>query len=459
MIRHFIYILFIGLSLAATAQERADVLTFSEYLGFIKKHHPIVKQANLMIPESEAKLLKARGGFDPKVEVDFSNKNFKGTEYYNKLNGVFKIPTWYGIEIKGGYENNSGPYLNPESGVPDNGLYTAGVSIPLLRGLLMNDRMATLKQAKLYQKQALSDNQLLVNEILYNASLAYFDWYKCYREKEVYEQFLDNAETRFQGIKSSFRAGEVAAIDTTEARIALNNRKLSLEKATLNYIKATLALSNYLWINDVPVEIQETIRPDEEVANTVDNDLQLDIYTLGNDIANHPKLRSLDFKYQGLEVERRLQKNNMLPKVDVQYNFLTTPDALDAISTSNYKAGISVSMPLLFRKERADLRLTDFKLQAIELENQATTQVLENKLKTVEQEIESYERQVTSARTIVSDYTIMLDGEERKFETGDSSLFLINTRESKLIESKLKAIELEYILLTAKGKLFNVLGL
>ena len=92
-----------------------EILTLSEYLGYVKSFHPVVKQANLVINEGEAKLLKARGAFDPKLEVDFDKKEFKNTEYYDKLNAAFKIPTWYGIEFKGKYEENSGAFLNPES--------------------------------------------------------------------------------------------------------------------------------------------------------------------------------------------------------------------------------------------------------------------------------------------------------------------------------------------------------
>jgi hypothetical protein len=58
-------------------------------------------------------LMMARGGFDPKIEVDFSKKQFKDTEYYSIPNSSFKIPTWYGIEIKAGFDNNEGVYLNP----------------------------------------------------------------------------------------------------------------------------------------------------------------------------------------------------------------------------------------------------------------------------------------------------------------------------------------------------------
>ena len=52
----------------------------------------------------------------------------------------------------------------------------------------------------------------------------------------------------------------------------------------------------------------------------------------------------------------------------------------------------------------------------------------------------------------------MLNAEERKFFLGESSLFLVNSRESKLIDAKLKAIEIENSFLSTKASLFNVIA-
>lgn len=439
----------------------SSVLSLTEYITYIKKYHPIVKQANLLLSESEAKLLKSRGAFDPKLEVDYDNKEFKNTEYYDKLNAAFKIPTWYGIELKGNFENNSGDFLNPEATVPEDGLYSVGVSISLAKGLLMNQRMADLKQAKLYESQAKSDNQLVVNEILFNALSAYFKWIKTYKEQEVFKDYLTNTKLRYDGIKRRYEMGESPAIDTTEARIAYHNRKLNLEKAILNYRKASLELSNFLWINDVPVEVKDEILPDTNIISQVDEILDISFFNLDSvQIEPHPKLQSLEYKLQGLEIEKRLRRNNLLPKIDVQYNFLSeAPGNSNSFNTANYKAGLAVSFPLFLRKERGDLNLTKYKIQAIEFEQQATRQSLLNKLNAVQQEIISYENQIAIANVIVTDYAILLNGEKRKFEIGESSLFLINAREAKLIENKLKLIDIENSLLNTKGKLFNTLGI
>jgi len=456
---YILYILFLALTQFGFCQQgEVDVLLLSEYLGYVKKYHPIVKQANLIINESEAKLLKARGSFDPKLEVDYDRKKFKSIEYFDKLNTTFKIPTWYGVELKGNYEQNSGVFLNKEATLPSNGLYNIGISLSIARGLLINKRMATLKQAKLFKKQAEAENQLLVNDILYKATMSYFQWLKAYQEKKVYEEYLDNAKLRLQGVKRSYKLGEKPSIDITEANIAFNNRNLNLEKAKLNYVKTSLELSNFLWINDIPVEVQDNIIPDKKIIDNIDEVLQVDNITLN--IGSHPKLETLEYKHKGLVIERRLKRNNLLPKIDLQYNFLSeTPEVINTFNTRNYKAALAIKFPLFLRKERADLKLTAYKLQAINFDKQTASLMLKNKLNSILQEINSYENQINIANTIVSDYVVLLKGEERKFQIGESSLFLINARESKLIENELKLIELKNMFFNSKGKLFNILGI
>lgn len=449
-------------SVFTSAQDSTSVVSLSEYLGYVKTFHPIVKQANLIINESEAKLMKARGAFDPKLEVDYDRKKFKNTEYYDKLNATFKIPTWYGIELKGNFEENDGFFLNPESNLPEDGLYSVGVSVSLARGFLINERMAMLKQAKMFVKQTQADRQLQVNTILYEATVSYFNWLKTYNEKRVYEDFLENAQIRFNGIKKSYNEGEMPAIDTVEARIALNDRKLNLEKTRIKFIKSSLELSNYLWINDnTPIEIKDNVIPDTNTIATVDATLNTSEIMIENlDLNQHPKLQSLDYKLQSLNIERRLKLNNLLPKIDLQYNFLSeTPEISRSFSTSAYKSGLNISVPLFLRKERADLKLAKLKMQDTEFEIQSTQVSLKNKIDAINQELGSFITQNEFNRVIVDDYGAMLQAEERKFFLGESSLFLVNSRESKLIDAKLKAIELENNFFNTKAALFNVLAI
>ena len=76
-------------------------------------------------------------------------------------------------------------------------------------------------------------------------------------------------------------------------------------------------------------------------------------------------------------------------------------------------------------------------------------------MNTVQQELSSFYTQTNFINGIVRDYNTLLNAEERKFFMGESSLFLVNTRESKLIESKLKAIDIQNLFFKTKAKLFK----
>ncbi len=443
------------------AQNNSDeVLRFDEFLAYVKKYHPIVKQANLTINESEAQLMSARGGFDPKIEVDYDRKTFKNTKYYDRLNTSFKIPTWYGIELKANFEDNQGSFLNPEAMLPEDGLYSAGISFSMAQGFLINKRMADLKKAKLFVNQAKVDRDIQVNTILYQAALAYFNWLQAYNKLLLFQDFLKNAEIRFNAVKQNVNLGESAAIDSTEARITVYDRTLNLEKSKVNLMKSRLELSNFLWLNDFPVELQETIIPDLDSEIIIDQTLSISEFDIGNfDVEMHPKLQSLNIKYQSLNIERRLKSNMLLPRIDLQYNFLSeTPDLVNSFNTSAYKSGVTISFPLFLRKERGDLKRSKLKMQDTNLEIASVKLDVGNKIKALQNELESFTVQNEVTAKMVTNYVVLLQAEERKFNIGESSLFLVNSRESKLIDAKLKAIEIQNKFFSTKALLFNNLA-
>ncbi|MGY3792537.1 TolC family protein [uncultured Aquimarina sp.] len=458
----FLLLSFLFVSATLFSQEQDPlILNFQEYLGFVKKHHPIAKQAELTISVGEANLLKSRGGFDPKIEVDYDRKDFKGSEYYDLLNATFKVPTWYGIELKANFEQNEGIFLNPERTVPDEGLYSAGISVPIAQGLLINERMAALKKARLFRDQTKADRDILVNEILYNASLAYFNWLEAYNEKEIYQNFLINAQTRFEGIKKSALAGDKAIIDTVEAKITVQNRQLSLEQSKVKLMKSSLELSNFLWIgNNIPIELQPNVIPDNDVDAVIDQTLQIQQAMISEvDLENHPKLRSLNYKIEGLEVDRKLKANKLLPKINLEYNFLTpSPEVANSFNNADYKGGVTFEFPLFLRKERGAVKLAKYKIQDSQYELASVQLQIENKVNAITNELDSFTTQNQLIADIVNDYTTLLRAEERKFSFGESSVFLINSRESKLIDAELKRNKLQNKYFSTKAKLFKNLA-
>lgn len=435
-------------------------LTYIEYLGYVKKYHPMVKSANLEVNSAQANLMMARGGFDPKIEVDFDKKQFKNSQYYSLLNSSFKIPTWYGIEVKAGFDNSEGIFLNPENSLPNQGLTSLGITVPLGQGLLINQRMADLRKAKIQIQLSQAERKLQAIEVLYNASVAYFNWKRNYSEVQLYNEYLKNAEIRFNGVSSLIKNGDKPAIDSVEAGIIVRNRKLSLEDSQLKLIKSKLELSNFLWLeNNVPLELQDTIIPEIKIENTIKETLKTSELLVENiSIENHPKINSLQSKLDILEVERKLKANSLLPKIDLGYHYLSEQSAWNNTNFNNYKVGVNFSFPIFLRKERGGLQLAKFKIQDTQYSLDLERIQLKNKINAQQTEINSLERQRKLISDLVKNYNTMLSSEERLFSFGESSIFLINSRENNLVSSQLSELSLENRYLISNAELFKIMA-
>jgi outer membrane protein TolC len=458
---NFKTLVFLLLTTWVTAQDKnLQELTYNEYLGFVKKYHPMVKSASLEVTSAQANLMMARGGFDPKIEVDFDKKQFKDSQYFSLLNSSFKIPTWYGIEVKAGFDNSEGIFLNPENTVPNQGLTSLGITVPLGQGLLINQRMADLRKAKIQIQLSQAERKLQAIEVLYNASVAYFNWKRNYSEVQLYSEYLKNAAIRFEGVASLIKNGDKPAIDSVEAGIIVRNRKLSLEDSQLKLIKSKLELSNFLWLeNNVPLELQDTIIPEENLENTIKETLKTNELLMETiSIENHPKINSLQSKLAILEVERKLKANSLLPKVDVGYHYLSEPNYWNDTNFNNYKVGVNFSYPLFLRKERGGLQLAKFKIQDTQYDLDLERVQLKNKINAQQTEINSLERQRKLISDLVKDYNIMLRSEERLFSFGESSIFLINSRENNLVGSQLSELSLENRYLISNAELFKIMA-
>lgn len=456
-----LFLTFLFFGIAASAQEIVSKeFTYNEFLGYVKKYHPLVKNANLNIDAAQANLMMTRGGFDPKIEVDFSQKQFKDQEYYSILNSSFKIPTWYGVEIKAGFDNNEGIYLNPENKTPNQGLTSLGISVPLGQGLFINQRMADVRKAKIQVQLSQSERKLQAIAVLYDASLAYFNWKKTFDEVLLYEEYKTNAQIRFKGIQSLIQQGDKPAIDSIEAGIIVKNRLLNLEDANLKLAKAKLELSNFLWLeNNIPLELADQLIPEKQLEFTIQESLKTnDLLNTDFSITNHPKINALESKIEMLNVEKKLKANMLLPKIDAGYSYLSEPNYFNNYQFENYKIGLDFYFPLFLRKERGSLKLAKYKIQETEFTLNLEKVQLANKINAQKTEIESLSKQKDLIKGLVTDNVTMLNSEERLFSFGESSLFLINTRENNVVSAQLSKIALENRFYISNSELFKIMA-
>jgi outer membrane protein TolC len=459
LVKLFSFLIFFGFSTLYAQNFNEEELTFSEFLGYVKKYHPLVKQANLEVSNAQAKLMAARGGFDPKIEVDYNKKEFKGTEYYSLLNSSFKIPTWYGIEVKAGFDDTDGQYYNPQNRTPEAGLTSLGVSVALGQGMFINQRMADVREGKLQVKMSDAERKLKAIAVLYKASEAYFEWRKSYNEAELYKNYLGFAGTRFQGVRKLIESGDAPAIDSVEAKITVRNRELNLENGNLKLAKAKLNLANYLWIEDVPVELGDLVKPEQNLIQTIEETLRTDAMMVDvESLDSHPKIQSLETKMSILEVNRQLKANSLLPKINVGYNYISEPNYWNTFNADDYKFNVDFSFPIFLRKERGNLKMAKIKIQDLQFDIGQQRLELKNKIKAQQTEIASLRKQKIVIDNLVKDYMTMLNSEEKLFSFGESSIFLINSRENNLVSAKLSQISLENQFYLSNAELYKILA-
>lgn len=431
------------------AQQGAKVFSQDELLWYIEQYHPVAQQANLLTQRGKSTVKSARGAFDPFLYSSLDQKQYDDKRYFSILNSGLKVPTWFGLELETGYDRNSGVFLNPENNLPSGGQWTAGISIPIGQGLLMDKRRATLKQAKIYARSTEAERQLLMNNLYFDAVQQYWQWTAAWNQLQVYEESVQLAQQRFEGIRQSYIQGDIPAIDTLEAYIFVQNRQMNRNQSLLLYQNTTLELSNYLWYEgSIPLEITDSLRPPD--LNELDNlplltfdSLQLQLEQLAQ---FHPEMQLYDYKLNELDIERKLKAEGLKPKFDFTYNVLNEPvgaNFLGDITLQNYKWGFDFSFPIIIRQARGDLQLTKLKIQETQLRQEQKLLQLQNKVRQYYNEQINLQDQVDLYTDAVSNYQALLNGERRKFDLGESSVFLVNSRETNLITANLELIELQ----------------
>ncbi|MBS1598346.1 MAG: TolC family protein [Bacteroidetes bacterium] len=446
-------------NLCSAQEPKAEIFTADDFIRQIKKYHPVAKQADILVDRADADVLTARGSFDPSLQFEAGRKTFDRKNYYYYNNPEFNIPMPVG-NLKAGVENNGGDFLSPE--ITKGQSSYAGVEIPIAKGLLMDKRRAALRQAKIFTKQSAQERQIILNNLLLESYSAYWQWAAAYRRYEIYSRFIDIAKKRLNMLRLAFIHGDRALMDTTEAYAQFQNYQLMQSEAFLKWKNAGVELSNYLWQeNEKNYFLQDNQVPESLQISTGmhENDSLMVELALQN-----PIIKIYDYKLSSLEVDRKLKLQNILPYISVKANLLNKGyDVLKNINAyqfeNNNKWGVEFKIPLFLREARGDYKKTQLKIKETNLELQYKRLQIVNKIKSYLNEYHATTQQLEITQSMYNNYQVLLRNEELKFEQGESSLFLVNSRESKLIELLDKQIDLMLKYYKVKYAIYCTVGI
>ncbi|HRH99965.1 MAG TPA: TolC family protein [Saprospiraceae bacterium] len=433
----------------ASGQSKADLtLNAEQFLSIVRQYHPVVRLANINIDQSKADILIAQAAFNPRINSYFSDKTFQDTNYYNYRHPNITIPTWYGIDISTGIENLDGQRVDPSQTKGKFGYIS--VHIPLLKNLVLDKRRAYLKQAKIMNTMSATERQMIINDLLMNAIIAYWDWVNAYNSFNIITKALQTNKRRFELIKKSYTNGERPAIDTTEALTQLQLFELQVAESLLNFQNKSLELNVYFWKeNFIPFNLPQDITPKESLENElfpIGFTDQLDqLKKLAQDY--HPELQLYSQKDLFLQIDKKLKFQEFLPRLDLTYNHLAKGNSIlnsqGFFLDNNYQYGLKFEMPLFLSQARGEYRKSKLKILENNIFSIQKRNAINVKLESYFNEFMILKKQIDVQINLLSNYQAMLRAEESLFLNGESSMFLLNNREIKVLENEIKLIELK----------------
>ena len=404
------------------------------------KHYPKIYNSEEKIRIAEAKLTEARGEFDSKLNI--KQKQFLSGYYkdYGYLESKLVKPIGFlNANLYSGYtlsQNGVYPEVNNYYNTGTDGRALFGFEFSILRGFLINERIAANKIAKIESGLSNLSNKLVVAQVKNDARKSYWKFFYLRKILNLYEEQLDIAKKRNESIAQQVKNGDKPKIAQEESFRVVLRRMSLLENIKREYFSSAVSLSLYLRDNGGnmgnPEEIIDFNLTDEDFVNS----FNFDTIDISKDYVALNRLDVLMAKEiikQG-DVRIKLVQNDILPSVD--FVFETSMDygsvALEKRDRLN-KIGVNISIPIENKKQIG-------KYSKVKSENK----ILKNDLKflqdTIKSELNNMEAKIkelkevfvnTGQEVVISKN--LLDAEIERFNQGDSDFFLLNAREQDFL--------------------------
>ena len=427
------------ISLSSLAQS-PDTFVFNEarFLKQVYDFAPAVRNSGLEVDIQNQEWLEAKSAFEPKLIGGYDRKNFDNKTYYNKLDAGVKVTKALGVKVSGGYADNDGVYLNPESNVPVQGLVYAGIEVPLGAGMFTDAERTLVKQQRLERNAASLLNTLAVNDHLLESGEAYWDWYEGVMLLNLSQEAIILAQNRLRLVTRKNTIGEAADIDTLEAFINFQNRQAFLLESTVKWEKYRNKVQNYIWM---PEMTKELLAPEVDLDYTV---TLPDSFTEREITRLHPLISLLDTDSLINRASLALAREFYKPQVDLAFKLQEdggTVGNFDYNPQQNNYIGLNVYMPLLLRKQRAKANQSLIKEEMIGNKKQEMIVKILNAQRTFHNNTLNLKETIDLWSVASTNYKRMLNAEQTKFTLGESSLFVVNSRELKWIAAREKYIK------------------
>ena len=343
-----------------------------------------------------------------------------------------------------------------------------GFELSALRNLITDQRRTAFKQAKVFQVQSDIVQRQMIQNLHLNIWSQYISWYVFEEQKNILNSSIALSNDRQIAIRKLFSAGGCSGFDTLETSVQLNQFVTKQKEISIFSEKTKILFSAHLWnsvknnrvIDFTPMAIKSNILPSNKFFEILESKFILQNENTDSLILFQPDLQFYVQKSNSLKLDIKLKQSYVLPKFDLKYQYLTT-DLSQYSSTNlanNHRLGLSFSAPLYFRSSRGELKTAKLKLLENEFETTLKQREIDTKLLALKKQTLAYKEILDMLKNVETGYYKLYQMEIKKFESGDGTIFLLNSRETRYLEAKLKTIEQFGKYMISLTEYFRVLG-
>ena len=371
--------LFISILSPAVAQEVTEStppLTMQQLIDSIREYHPVILSARSRREQTDTAPQRARGAFDLNINQSTLSRvnGFYDGQYLEQ--GVVQPLEIAGADIKATYRISDGnfPTYQDLLNTTNAGEASIGVSLSLLRDRDVDDRRAGLFEADFTQSIGVIQEQLTINQLLFEGLNSYLNWYQATLVKGVAESLVELAETRREAIETRVENGDLAAITITEFETTLLTRQIVLQETLQDLLRAQQQLLFY-WRGEGSsnYSASDLNLPELPIAWPFD-DYTFDLAWQNRIIDAHPTVNELDAELQIARNQARLKENNLLPQLDLEFQLGNDfGSGINSLDGPESYVGLNFSVPL--QRNRAKAERTAAVAKVSELEYSRRVQV------------------------------------------------------------------------------------
>lgn len=434
-----------GAPASAKVQPAGETLKLESVISATLKYHPAIQGEREERVAASAEVLSAQGAFDPSIKGEALS--FVTGGYTGQYGSMFveKPLELYGSKVFAGYRVGGGQfpiYDNYYQETLSGGETQFGVEVPLLRDGPIDRRRTEIKKSKSGQHIADALVEQKKIELTRAAGLTYWDWTAARNKVRVYQQLLAVAKERDQQIAERVSKGDLPEFDRTDNQRAVLQRQAQLLAAERAVKSSEYFLSLFFRDKHGKPRSVEGMRapvriplPLVSIPGSIDKHVE-------EATAARPEFKNLRAQHEQNNLELKLARNQMMPRLDVRVLSANDYGVGDPeLEAAEVRAGLKLEIPLATRTQEgkvdfyeAKQRKLGFTEEFLKDRIRADVQDALNALEIARQRVTVVSSEVQAAREIAA-------GEVKRFELGDSNLVFVNLREQNAADAEVREIE------------------